>query len=323
MNPFDAAEGQAHGALFDLSGDPCFTRSIFPVVYHGLDQIFTGLGSSFCVSFEGGFVTAMHVVSDTLKEMNASAAPAGMLGIVFVPGIVYGRSITQPFRAAPNFRLFPGEPDPLALGKTAYDLSRITLDLAAFSPTFNVGEAAAPLWVRTGRAGKGQFGDELLAVGFDQIDGVSPPGAALLNYEHRLKGCVLRVHQVDVRRESRTRGGPTIILDVNLPPGFSGGPVFDRDGAVVGVVSTGNEAGNYSTLVWTELLPEEGPLFTGQDHSNPNWFVAWGVYVGDENMPRQIFWREGEAKIAAQEVPGARVSKGARPTFENDSFVRT
>lgn len=323
MNLFKEAGDSPHGSLFDLSGYLELSRSVFPIVFHQVDDQFSGLGSCFCVSHEGVFATAMHVVSDTIKQANEKAITAGALGIVFIPGLVFGRAVMQPFRVVPEFRLFPGEPDPLAFGRTDPDLSKIVLDLASFSPQLHEREKAVPLWVRTGRSRRVQIGDELIAVGYDQIVGAAVSADSVLNYQHSLKGCVVGVHQLEVRRESRTRSGPTIILDVNLPPGFSGGPVFAKDGAVVGIVSTGNTAANYATLVWTELLPEEGSVFVGQDHSNQNWFVAWGVFVGEEHEPRQMFWREGEAKIAARAIAGAEVAKGSRPDFDDQSFVRS
>jgi hypothetical protein len=320
MGFFGDFEGYAHGSLFGLRGHPQFTRSLFPVVLHCEGAGFTGLGSCFCVSFEGNCVTAMHVVSDTIKGFDPNGPIPWALGIVCVPGIAYGRVELKPFRIAREFRLFPGKPDPLAFDETMHDISRIELDLGSFTPSFREGDRAIPLWVRTGRRPWVKVGDRLMAVGYDQITGVPSLDNKMLEYSDSLKGCIVGVHQLADRRG---RGGPTIVLDVDLPPGFSGGPVLACDGSVVGVVSTGNKAAGYSTIVWTEPLPQEAAIFDGQNHDNKDWFNAWGVYVGDEKSPREIFWRRSLADSAARLFPEAKVARGVRPIFDERSFVRT
>jgi serine protease Do len=62
---------------------------------------------------------------------------------------------------------------------------------------------------------------------------------------------------------------------------MSGGPVFNENGEVVGIVCRGVDAEDeslaFSSALWLEPLPYNESIYGPIDVRNPGWIVGWGV----------------------------------------------
>jgi len=82
-------------------------------------------------------------------------------------------------------------------------------------------------------------GDEVLALGYANLD-LSPEGNLKSDddfLEAQLFASIGTVTEVIPRDPNSTRPWPLIRVRANWPGGMSGGPVFDKSGQVIGVVS--------------------------------------------------------------------------------------
>ena len=93
------------------------------------------------------------------------------------------------------------------------------------------------------------------------------------------------------------------VVDSDWPPGMSGGPVFNRDGEVVGIVSRSVRAEKSGTA-----SPVEGlQIDLGRSHEiqvfapsldAPGWQVCWGLFTENENRPVSVHASDEDALIA-------------------------
>nr|QDF38817.1 trypsin-like peptidase domain-containing protein [Bradyrhizobium symbiodeficiens] len=77
------------------------------------------------------------------------------------------------------------------------------------------------------------------------------------------------------------RPWPTFSVNGLWPPsGMSGGPVFNQDGEVIGLVSSSDEPGSdnaQSYAFWFAPMPALPQYLPHIDPSNPGWVRGWGV----------------------------------------------
>jgi serine protease Do len=81
---------------------------------------------------------------------------------------------------------------------------------------------------------------------------------------------------------------------------MSGGPVFNENGEVVGLVSRGAEFGDESwgRALWLEALPYRPDIYGCIDPSNPGWICGWGVC--NPNSLIELFRTREEADAFAE-----------------------
>jgi serine protease Do len=74
---------------------------------------------------------------------------------------------------------------------------------------------------------------------------------------------------------------PTITVDADWKSGMSGGPVFNENGDVVGIVSRGVDSGDesqpWSSALWLEPLPFREDIYGSIDPRYPGRIVGWGA----------------------------------------------
>jgi hypothetical protein len=103
----------------------------------------------------------------------------------------------------------------------------------------------------------------------------------MVTYQEEMRGSVGRVLKVDRTWDQDRKIWPTITVDADWKGGMSGGPVFNENGEVVGIVCRGVHSGNqsrpWSSALWLEALPFREDIYGSIDPRNPGWIVGWGV----------------------------------------------
>ncbi|MDR7127557.1 serine protease [Pseudotabrizicola sp. 4114] len=232
------------------------------------DGLLTGLGTAFGVSPKGILLTADHVIAsyrDSCVRLNTNSlsptfGPSGDRSLIafLSPGVVFG-TVHIPHQFFPLI-LSAHSPtkegdDPMrelrgeANIQTA-DVSVLrTQELKQELHTFRV-SAASP-----------KVGDTVVAIGFPKLDliqGGRQEVAALLEEEMFASyGTVTALHPNGRDRSNQT---PVFEVEAHWPSGMSGGPVLNRDGHVVGVVSRSMEGtedfAGCGWATWLARLPE-------------------------------------------------------------------
>lgn len=232
------------------------------------DGLLTGLGTAFGISPKGILLTADHVIAsyrDRGTRLNSDSlspifSPSGEQSLVafLAPGMVFG-TVHIPHQFFPlilsaHTPMKEGD-DPLrklrgeASIQTA-DVSVLrTQELQEELHTFRV-SAASP-----------KIGDTVVAIGFPQLDVVQggrlEVAAQLEEGMFASYGTVTALHPNGRDRSNQT---PVFEVQAHWPSGMSGGPVFSREGHVVGIVSRSLEASEgfagCGWATWLAQLPE-------------------------------------------------------------------
>jgi serine protease Do len=289
-----------------------------------------GLGTSFYVTPFGRQLSAMHVTTDffnaqkvsicTGPERNIIQPNGTCIGIYQDPGLVYGTRKAGEILFANDFVMFPVDQtkDPLAFNFSADRLKQVepSLDLSAWNVCGLRDRKTVYLPIRVGSPPSIAEGDRVLAVGYPGIESWRRPGAQVISYREQMRGSIGRVIKLDRTWNQDRKVWPTITVDVNWKSGMSGGPVFNENGEVVGIVSRGvnlaDESQAWSNALWLEALPFRQDIYGSVDPNNPGWIVGWGVC----NMKSliELFQTRDAAEAFAQKVgPGLSVKHVSTP----------
>jgi serine protease Do len=154
-------------------------------------------------------------------------------------------------------------------------------------------------------------GDRVLAAGYPEIKSWRRPGAQIVSFQEEMRGSIGRVTKVDRTWEQGRKVWPTFSVDVHWKPGMSGGPVFNENGEVVGIVSRGgalsDEAGGWGHALWLEALPYRQDIYGCIDPMNPGWILGWGVCNNAHSLVELFPTREGAEAYAGIHGPGLSV----------------
>jgi hypothetical protein len=246
----------APGATVTIEGASPVRASVHPLVFALLNGTFRYHGTAWCAAADGNFCSAAHVIIDGAgpsKKANEFRA-SGCFGLMIAPsGLGYGR-LRANFRQFRRAWFVPQDPDPLSFSDEQ-DPSRFGIDLTRITFELQRGDPVAPLRARTGTKPTIKSGDHLIAVGFNDVYALKTENDAIISLSQNCCGVRLRVAELQQRPRRGMGGGTIIIFEQNIPGGLSGGPIFDHDGVVVGLVSTGDAYADYGTGLCLEDLP--------------------------------------------------------------------
>jgi serine protease Do len=295
------------------------------------DGLSIGLGTSFYVTPFGRQLSGMHIATDffnaqnvvirTGPEKNLLQPKDTWLGIYQDPGLVYGMTKVS------DFVMFPVDQSkhPLAFSFPPEELRRIepSLDLIAWNTLGLDGRQTVYLPIRVGTRPSVAEGDRVLAVGYPEIKSWKRPGAQLITFQEQMRGSFGRVLKVDRTWDQDRKIWPTITVEAHWKSGMSGGPVFNENCEVVGIVCRSVDAEDgtqpWSTALWLEALPFSENIHGSVNPRNPGWIVGWGACTAHSLV--KLFQTKEEAEAFVQEC-GSSLSVQKCSTPHHMRFTR-
>lgn len=324
--------------LFSFDDPFGLRKAVVPVFSVGADGDLQGMGTAFVADPWGRFITADHVVSHIRRErlkwdgsgrLKANFPDDEGLFVLLGFGIGFGRIGLPPESLGHVNQIWsPGLPvdDPMAAlrGDFAHQpIDFSVLNLRSPHPT-----ATRSLLLRSVPSNP-RPGELVVAVGYPNIETFkgTVDDARIVISEGGMKAAYGRV--VNAYPQGRDAANPTPVFEIeaNWPSGMSGGPVFNADGEVIGLVSRSIEPQRAGELglawaTWLRALSDIPIWIPSLDHANVAWRRGWAALQTNPWKLAGVFGHEDIAGIAAKQAgPTYSVSAGTWRLGSND-FIK-
>lgn len=293
--PFDYIE-ETPFKPFEIHDPFGLRTAVVPVFRRAPDGRMFGMGTAFHFDGWGGYLTADHVIDFTremLPKHGLDPQQTAMLNPTISNHAVLMLAIGAAWGTVgvPKWAMVPVEStgsmtaeddDPMAALRGA-SLHKVVADLARmqvrFAPETKPAPCSLPIRLR-GRQPK--VGEQVFAVGFpelkcEEVDEIRMR-SLISEGMHGAYGEIIGFYP-----HGRDRANPTPVFEVEAewPSGMSGGPVFNRAGEVVGVVSrsllSDGDAKGIGYAACLPAIPHMAELLCTADPSNPGWRRGYGV----------------------------------------------
>ncbi|MFV8602103.1 S1 family peptidase [Ralstonia pseudosolanacearum] len=297
---YEPADGQPF-APFEIYDPFGLRNAIVPVFRQHTDGRMYGMGTAFHVDGFGGFLTAYHVV-DFVEEDHASR-PVLFHGM---HAVVYGTVVIPSDCFVPATEVvvpMVDVVDPLAALR-GQSVREPAIDVASLRASEIGPGARAPQTLPVRTSGWiPRHGEIVLAVGFPELDlselNDADQSALLTEGMYGAYGRIVAIHPNGVSSSNPT---PVFQVESDWPSGMSGGPVFNRSGEVVGIVSRSLRGdpgmvgvGYAAHFAMAPDLPRLMPLLSG---CGPGWRSCWGVFSRNGDVPVSIHATREDAEMA-------------------------
>lgn len=244
-----------------------------------------GHGTAFRIDPWGTCATAFHVIEDLLRLENGSAVLRDdiRLAALEFEGLGYGLARLPPDCWRPFSEMFaicgvysPPMGEPRVRNIT--ELARIEIERSAGAVDTT---SFFPLDLRSRRLA---VGARVQALGFADLDvdkNAEGDARAMTQY---LWGSVANVVELQVPNPSSGRPWPIFRVEADWPGGMSGGPVFNEDGYVIGIVSTGMVGTAIGTATSFGGWNAPEGTFPSLDPCNPGSLRCWAAFNDNDDI---------------------------------------
>ncbi len=321
--PYEPIEGKPF-APFEIYDQFGLRNAIVPVFRQRMDGRMYGMGTAFHVDGFGGFLTAYHVVD--FSEGDRASRPvlflsmhAVVYGTVGIPSdcFVPATEVTVPMVDVA---------DPLAALR-GQSVQQPAIDVASLRASEIGPGARAPQTLPVRTSGWiPKPGEIVLAVGFPELDLSELTDAdqsALLT--EGMYGAYGRIVAIHPNGTSSSNPTPVFQVESDWPSGMSGGPVFNRGGEVVGIVSRSLRGapgmvgvGYAAHFAMAPDLPRLTPFLSG---CGPGWRSCWGVFSGSGDALVSIHATREDAEMAVTKVGEPREIKAIENRIGTTDFM--
>lgn len=272
--------------------DPFGLRSIIIPLF-SIDrqtEEISGIGTAFRVDPWGTYLTAYHVLESRETRDFFNEPELGTVFGFFSPGMVLGRPPIPKdcfvfVREAATFR---GERESPLLHQpnervNVFDCAKLIFDPQ--NPKVQTQRECLPLQVYGGNLPV--VGDRVMAVGYPGVMNVQHvPESNMVNFTEGLYGAVGTTTEVLPQGRGSNRPWPTFVVSSKWPSGISGGPIFNEDGYVIGLVSSSLHDPDSDELsegysFWFRPLSNLQHFLPTLDTDNHGCLRVWGVLRDD------------------------------------------
>lgn len=206
-------------AMTGTGGPASANDSVFPIVSQDENGVLIPIGTGFFIGEHGLFVTAAHIVHAVLNEHGQAKGPFGILQ--HEPG---NRIVIRPITRTTHHEVADvavGFAAPMHSKSTGKPLTNTLMTLARMSP---------------------RVGDSVHTYAFPRTQ-VEPGKPQVLKLTPGAYAGTITAHY-PTGRDSVLLPGPCYETTMTIHGGASGGPVFNKDGRVIAVNSTGVDGTN-------------------------------------------------------------------------------
>lgn len=282
------------GVPFPIRDPFGLRRAVVPVFQRNPDGTAVGMGTAFHVDGWGRLLTADHVIDFIRNQHHRQIAPDAEIAVdiertphasvLLGYGVVFGTcSIPEGcWASAIRVDAIVAEEDANPLGVLqGAPRYRIGPDIAAMS-VLVLPDAPPFHSVPLNLTNCPKVGDTVLAVGYPELDIRSMAGEDVARYlEEGMFGVYGKVTNIFPNGRDRSHPTPVFEVEADWRPGMSGGPVFNSDGEVIGIVSyslppgDGQAGRGYATSIG--LIPEAHRLVPTLDPRQVGWRIGYGL----------------------------------------------
>lgn len=318
-------------ALFRID-DPFGLRSvIIPLFFIDREtEEISGIGTAFSVDPFGTYLTAYHVLESRVTQSFFNGPELGAVFGFFSPGLVFGRAPIprDSFVFLHEAETIRGERESPLLhlpNRTlnVFDCAKLTFDPR--SARVQRTRGFLPLQVNGGNPPV--IGDRVMAVGYPGVMNVRHvPESNLVHFTEGLFGAVGTITEILPQGRNTNRPWPTFVVSSKWPSGISGGPIFNENGYVIGIVSSSLHDPNVDELTegysfWFRPLPAMRRFLPVVDTDNEGSLLVWGVLRKNPWRLAGIFAMREQAEAYRTELGAEYEVIFGSNRFGTDDFV--
>lgn len=230
-------------SLFSI-GDPFGLRSkIIPLFRYNeeTDEI-NGLGTAFRIDPWGTYLTAYHVLENSQTHSLYNERQLGGIFGFFSPGAVYGKvpipkECFVPIREVATFTGIKESPFPNKADENVNIFDCAKLIFNPQNPKVTEHRKFNPLQIFGGN--RPHKGDRVMAIGYPGVmDVKNHPINKDVGLTEGLYGAIGTITELIPKGRGSLYSWPTFQVSCKWPSGISGGPIYNEEGFVIGIVSS-------------------------------------------------------------------------------------